>query len=337
MTPEATLAGGPANLDEAIAAAALLLGASRCAVVAGMDTDVAGAEAAIALARRIGAAVDHTHAAASLRDLEVMRASGWIVTTPLQVRARADLVLLVGLDTDPPALGLDAPPPLRPELLRRVLRVTKTDGNLLDLLGTVRARLAGRPVSALADAAAELIRILPEAHYGAVVWQAGGLDVLTLEMLCGLIDDLNAKTRFVGLPLPLPGNIAGVMQAAAWLTGFPLPLGFAGGKATHDPWRFDACRLLESGEADALLWVSAGVPKNPPWDRAVPTIALTASGTQSSSTPDIEIAVGRPGQDHDAVLFDPNLGTLAAQIAAVPKSAPRAADVLVRIAQKLAC
>ena len=58
--------------------------------------------------------------AAALRDLDVMRTAGWIVTTPLQARARADLLLLVGggLLAAWPALAerldLAAPPSLYP-------------------------------------------------------------------------------------------------------------------------------------------------------------------------------------------------------------------------------
>jgi formylmethanofuran dehydrogenase subunit B len=337
MTTEAWLAGREAGLDQAITNAAELLRSSRRVVVAGLDTDVAGAEAAIALARRIGGAVDHTHAADALRDLEVMRAAGWIVTTPLQVRARSDVVLLVGLDGDPAGLRLDRPPALHGGV-RQTLRVGGADAEMLEVLGTVRARLGGRNVTAVGAAAAKLIETLPQARYGAVIWQAGALGPLTLEMLCGLIDDLNAQTRFCGLPLPPPGNAAGAMQAAAWLTGFPLPLGFAGaeGPAVHDPWRFDARRLVESGEADAVLWVSAGA-EAPPWVRVVPTVALTAAGTQFAATPEIAITVGRPGIDHDAVLFDAALGALAARTATAPSSALRVADVLARMTAKLPC
>jgi len=337
MIPEATVDGQGVGLAAAIAAAASLLQKSRRPLVAGLDTDIAGAEAAIALARRIGGAVDHAHAAAALRDIEVMRSAGWVVTTPLQARARADVLLLVGLEGDPAWLNFSGPPPLQPAELRRVLRL-KPEG-LLDLLGSVRAKLAGRPVAGTVDGAAELIEALPRARYGVVAWQTGGLDVLTLEMLCGLIDDLNASTRYAGLPLPPPGNAAGVMQAATWLTGFPLPLDFAGpgGPAAHDPWRFDARRLVESGEADAVLWLSAGAPEPPPWTRTLPTVALTASGTRFAAAPDVAITVGRPGQDHDAVLFDPALGSLAARTASAPSDTVRAADLLARIAEKIAC
>ena len=89
---QAWLNGQPVPLAQAAAAAATLLAASRSAVVAGMGTDVVGTRASVALARAIGASIDHMDADAVFANLDVMRRAGWIVTTPLQTRARADTV-----------------------------------------------------------------------------------------------------------------------------------------------------------------------------------------------------------------------------------------------------
>lgn len=338
---EAAVAGRAVSLDDAVAEAAALLGRGRVAI-GGLGADVAGVEAAIRLARRLGATVDHAHAAPALRDLSVMRQAGWIVTTPLQARARADVVVLVGDDLDADWPGLEArlllgqPPPLFPDAPRAVLRLGGAD--VLGPLAVLRAHLAGRAVAVpppLAEAAARL----REARYAVVVWSAARLDVLAIEMLCGLIDDLNATTRCAGLPLAPPGNAAGAMQAAAWLTGLPLPLGFdgPGGVARHDPWRHDAGRRIGDGQADAGLWISAIEATAPAWSDAVPTVALTAAGTAFARPPAVAITVGRPGVDHDSVLFEPDLGALGARPASAPSAAPAAAAILARIAAALPC
>src|SRR5215468_1449331 len=93
---QAWIDGMPAALSAATAAAARLLDASRQPLIAGLGTDIAGARAAIALAQRIGAAVDHMNADALLRDLDVMREAGMMLTTPHETRMRADTLLLVG-------------------------------------------------------------------------------------------------------------------------------------------------------------------------------------------------------------------------------------------------
>jgi formylmethanofuran dehydrogenase subunit B len=353
-------------LDDRIAEAATLLRASNNAVITGLATDSAGAEAAYALARKIGAAVDHVAAAAALRDLEVMREAGWLTTTPLQARAQADLVLLAGpgLLTAWPdlveRLSLHTPPTLWPERHRRVVVLcpggeapSVPGGETFDaepselpaLLATLRALAAGRTVRTDAPHASALRQIaeaLAAARYGVVVWSAAGIDTLTVAMLCGLIDDLNAKTRFAGLKLPADGNAAGVVQAAGWSTGFPVRVGFGRGAPKHDPWRFDATRMVESGEADVAVWISSLTPRPPPtWRRNLPIIALVAPDTQFASPAAVTIWVGCPGVDHDAVLYDPNLGALAAKQATAPSPAPTVADVLRRIAaaipQEAAC
>src|SRR6266436_6082087 len=88
--------GAPAELDVAAATAARLLDASRQPLIAGLGTDIAGARAAIVLAQRIGAVIDHMNADALLRDLDVLREAGLMLTTPSETSLRADTLLLVG-------------------------------------------------------------------------------------------------------------------------------------------------------------------------------------------------------------------------------------------------
>src|SRR5262249_43345817 len=147
------------------------------------------------------------------------------------------------------------------------------------------ARVAGRPIGKTPvpqraiDALAQNLRA---ARFGVVVWSASsGIDALAIEMLCGLVKDLNATTRFSGLPLPAGDNAAGVLEACGWAIGYPMRSSLradadARRDAEHDPWRFDASRLVDSGEADCVLWISAYRPAAPPWTRSVATIALTA-------------------------------------------------------------
>jgi formylmethanofuran dehydrogenase subunit B len=348
-------------LDDAIAEASRLIAGSRCAVFAGLATDAAGGVAAVELARRIGGVVDHMHADAALRDLDVMRRAGWVVTTSAQARARADAVLLAGpgLDEAWPQLWddlqLDRAPSLFPENPRSVVRlcpgrvaaapgdagasvltIGENAAELQVTVGVLRALLAGRPVRSdapLLEPVRNCASLLSSAHFGVVVWSAQWLDALSIEMLCGLIDDLNAKTRFAGLPVAPSGNAMGFAQIGGCMTGFPLRISYAKDGPEHDPWRFDAARMVDSGEADLAVWVSAFVPRPPPWRRSVPTVALVASGTRFRSSPEVEIVVGRPGVDHASVVFDFNLGGLACKQVAAEQSpaAPSVAEILRRI------
>ena len=114
----ASIDGAPASLDDAAAAAARLLARSSQPLIAGLGADIDGARAAIALAERVGGVIEHMHSAALLRDLNSMRETGVMLTTPGEARVRADVVLLVGdglTETWPGLSERLLRPPARPE------------------------------------------------------------------------------------------------------------------------------------------------------------------------------------------------------------------------------
>jgi len=343
--------GRPVNLDAACAEAARLLQQSRLPVIAGLGTDVAGARAAIALAQRTGAVIDHMHAEALLHDLGVMRDAGMMTTTPSEARLRADVLLLVGpLPDDALPQLLSAKPGagertliwLCPERAAQRGGKMQTIGRSADqlpaILAALRATVAGRPVGAAPVGVKTIISVadqLKAARFGVAAWSAAALDALTIEMLCGLIKDLNAKTRFSGLPLPPGDNALGVLQVCGWMSVSPPRSGFARGLAEHDPWRFDARRLVDSGEADCVVWISAYRPSPPPWSRDVPTIALTSDGARFPRRPSVHILVDRPGIDHDAIEYVPAAGALAWKAATATRATIRVSDALNQIAAAL--
>ena len=365
------------GLDAAIQAAATLLSGARQPLIAGLAADIEGITAAIELARRLRGVVDHSGSAALLHDLNVMRNRGWIVTTPLEARARADLLLLAGPGLHPPPEELrpllDAGAPTYfPGTPRRILHSPlplagggrgeaatpvqaagqsppplagggRGEGSnakaaginlhadaLIDQIALIRMIFAGHDVPA-PNHLRETADALRNAHYSVIVWSAAHLTAPAIETICGLIEDLNAKTRCAGLPLSPGDNAAGAAEAAAWLTGYPLPVGFTRGFPEHDPWRFDATRLAESGEADAAIWIAALGIAAPPWQRGVKLIALVTSETSVATwltKPQAVITVARPGIDHNAILYDPRLGGLVAHTATTPSSTPSVATVL---------
>src|SRR5919198_4718848 len=72
----AAIGGRPAPLAEAVAEAAAILAGARRPLVAGLGADVAGVRAALALAERVGAVVDHLGSAGLRRDLRVLQDRG---------------------------------------------------------------------------------------------------------------------------------------------------------------------------------------------------------------------------------------------------------------------
>jgi formylmethanofuran dehydrogenase subunit B len=330
---DAWIDGNAVTLSAAAIEAAQLLQASRFPVIAGLGTDVEGARAAIRLAEQLGGAVDHMHSRALLRDLDVAREAGMMVTTPSEAGLRADTLLLVGpgLETAWPdmraALIEHRPAPEAVDGFRRRIfrlcpgnRISRNGADrvlgrkpeeLPGLLAALRATIAGRPCDARdAKAIHRFAAELRAARFGVAMWSAAELDALTIEMLCGLVDDLNRTTRFSGLPLSQQDHASGVLEVCGWMAGLPMRTGFGRGFPEHDPWRFDAKRLVESGEADCALWISAYRAALPDWQADLPTIGLAAADTKFLRQPRVHIAVGRPGFDHDATEHFAATGTL---------------------------
>jgi formylmethanofuran dehydrogenase subunit B len=345
--------GVAAPLNAAAAAAARLLEDARLPVIAGLATDVAGARAAIALAERLRGAYDHLAGEVLLRDLDVMRQAGRMLTTANDVRLRADCVLFVGpkLQASWPdllkRLDLAASPRLSEVKGARKIfwlgpgrgeaaeagatEIAATPAALPQAVANLRAAVLERKTRSSGTAERKLKELaaqLKAAHFGAVVWSAESLDKLTIEMINGLIVDLNQKTRFSSLPL-VPGmNAYGVVQTSGWMTGFPMRTGFGRGYPEQDTWRFDANRMVEAGEADAALWISAYEAEAPQWKREVPLIALATPQTRFAYPPRVRIDVGSPGKDHDAVEYARDIATFTFTKAKSATNAPRVAEVL---------
>jgi formylmethanofuran dehydrogenase subunit B len=219
-----------------------------------------------------------------------------------------------------------------------ITSVGRDQRDLPVLLATLRARINGRPTGPapvpmpVLDGVADGLKA---ARFGVAVWSAVELDALTIEMLCGLIADLNATTRFSGLPLPPGDNAVGVLQVCGWMTGFPPRTGLGRSYPDHDPWQYRAARLVDSGEADCVLWISAYRAAAPEWSGDPPTIALTPADVSFRKRPRVHIAVGAPGRDHDGVAHHATIAALAAVAATHRSNALSVADAIALIATHL--
>jgi formylmethanofuran dehydrogenase subunit B len=208
------------------------------------------------------------------------------------------------------------------------------------IVAALRARLAGRavnlPVLAEADRAGldAAVEALRGARYGVVLCDAATLDDLALDLVAGLVADLNRAGRFALLPFPGADDAAGAALVHAWTTGFMPPVGFRGGRVRHDAWEFSAARMIEHGEADLLVWISAMSPTPPAWT-SVPTVALVAPGTRLSVTPEVVVTVAPPAAG--AVVHDAFAASLVALAEPEPHpSLPTVAAVLAGVAAEIA-
>ena len=323
-----SIAGKPVSLEEAVSQAAKILKHAELPLLGGLATDVAGMRAALSLADRLGAVVDNMNSSAAMRNILVLQDSGWMTTTLAEVRNRCDLLVVVGVDMETlfprfferhlwvdgmfaensarEVIYLGKAPSGQPNSVSKVLACS--DQDLPAVVGMLRALINDRPIQAEAvgGVAVEELRSLADslknARYGVVAWAAAALDwpqaELTVQILCEMVKDLNQTTRCSGLPLGGKEGDQTANQVCGWQTGYPVRTRFSRGYPEYDPY-LNACDvLIESGEADALLWVSAYNTNRTPPKCGLPTIVLGRCGMTFEQSPDVYIPIGVPGIDH---------------------------------------
>lgn len=333
------VAGREVSLDRACARAAELLKDSHCPVFSGFGTDVNGTRAALSLIGRCGGVFDQMRAEGGLRNLLALADSGWIATTLGELKNRVDVLVVFGSDieagfprfferfvwTNETLFGQD---PKQREIIYigqepggraaytpdgrppKVLRCPKD--SLPDVAAVLCALIQGVKLEATRVgglAIGDLQQVadrLKNARYSVFTWAAGQLDFpsaeLTVQQLCQAVVLLNKTTRSAVLPLGGQDGDRTASQVCAWQTGYPTRVGFNRGYPEYDPYLFATSRLLESGEADLLVWV-ASLTTAPPPASSVPTVVIGRSGTVFEHEPDVFIPVGVPGIDHAGHMY----------------------------------
>lgn len=359
--------GAPVSLDAALVRAAAILDRSRQPLLAGLGTDVQGMRAALALAERCGAIVDHMHGAALAHNVRTLQSRGGIITTLGEVRNRADLIVLVGLNVNDNYQNLlsrhlapaDA---LQPERLsaRRLVYLgpraavpRATAGLALETLAcpadslaatvnALHATLRGRRSTLrgkLATGIKALAAALGTARYAVFLWAPGQLDPahgdLTASAIADLIETLNQHGRAAGLALGGDDGSQSALAACSWLTGFPLQVGFGGGTLSYDPIAYRTPRLLAQRAVDALVWISTFSARPAPDSPGIPQIVIGQPGLAVRPDDAVYLPAGTPGLDHagelirtDAVVCLPLRKLRAAPL-------PSVAEVLALLASRL--
>jgi formylmethanofuran dehydrogenase subunit B len=352
--PRPAIDGQECSLDEAVAAAARMLGASRQPLFGGLATDVAGTRALYRLAAASGAICDPAGGAALMHGLRSLQDRGQFTTTLAEVRGRADVIVclgasptarypeffrridigttthvaqrhiaFVGADPDPALHGL-AGTSVEPIALAGDLYRTTA------LLSALASRRAVRDAPATLAALAE--RLLG-ARYGVIVTDAASLPAhgaLILEVIERLVATLNSDTRAGWLSLGGGDGASTVNQVFAWLSGLPLRSRVGARGIEHEPIAFDARRLLDDGAVDALLWLASFGPEPAPPEVPLPAVVL---GHPAAARPaqGVFIPVATPGIGSAGHLFRTDGVVLMPLVPLRPDPLPSAAEVLARI------
>lgn len=335
------IAGKSSTLQEAITKAAEILKKANQPLIAGLGTEVQGMRAVMQLADNTGATLDHMNSYSSLRNTLVVQNSGWMVTTLTEVRNRVDLLLVIGTDIvsyNPRFFertiwnsetmfdqdtskrevvylggrGLDTSHGVSPVGIKPTVLECDIE-QLPEVTAALRALVAGKQLQADSVAGipvAELAKLAERMHaakYSVVTWISSVFDFphaeLTVQNITETVIKLNEKTRSSGLPLGGSEGDYSVNQTSTWISGYPARNSLRRGYPEYDPWQFDAARMLDNGEADALLWISSFQPEKAPPASAASTIFIGHAAMKFDNEPDVFIPVGIPGIDHAGTMF----------------------------------
>ena len=337
--PSPRIHGRPVELAEAVAKAAAILKDANLPLFSGFGSDVNDTRAALSLLDRCRGVFDQMRAEGGMRNLSVLQDSGWMACTLGELKNRVDVLVSFGTDieahfprfferfvwTQDTLFGQDTQQ-------REVVYIgpapsgnaaASPDGRapqvipcapeaLPDVAAALNALARGASLQAdsvggvpLAELAA-LIERLRQARYSVFTWAAGQLSFphaeLAIQQVCQTVVALNKTSRSSVLPLGGQDGDRTASQVCAWISGYPTRVGYLRGYPEHDPYHYAGARLLESGEADALVWVNS-LSFNPPPATSVPTVVIGRSGMQFDKEPEVFIPVGCPGLDHAGHMY----------------------------------
>ena len=286
--PVARVDGREVSVDEAADTAAAILRDARAPLVYGLGrTSCEAQRRAVALAEAAGAVIDVGASAGAYA------AIGSSTATFGEIRDRAELVVLWRAD----------PVVTHPRLLER-LRLDPSAMVVVDAERTATADAAGAFVEVDDDLEAlwalraqirekahdDLAeRMLAARH---VAFIHGALDELTALALLSLVRDLSRDRHAVTLGLRGDGNARGAEDVLAWQTGFAAAVNFARGFPRESP---RAAELVERGEVDAALVVTADPLADLPGLRGLPMVVVDARETATSQAARVAFATAADG------------------------------------------
>lgn len=331
IAPPCRVNGRDAGADEAVEAAAAILAGANAPVVLGLERATnEAARRAVALADRIGAAIEAGDAATAWPRVVATQRYGAVGATLGEVKARADVVVFWGCDpaTTHPRHFERYSLPDREGRRAIVLDATETDTarradvflqvapeRELDLLLTLRALAREAPLDPHRVEAAtghglatlqELVETLQGARYGAwFLGSAAGRGAAALiearrQAVTALVRDLARKTRFVAIGLGEAGNPHGAEGVMAWQTGFAPGVDLGAGFPESWPGESSAAGRLTRGAFDAAVVIggsiSEAVPGGKPW------IFIGDPDDEAFARATVALPAGTPGID-DAGTF----------------------------------
>ena len=315
------IAGKAVDLAAAVTEAVAILQSAKRPIFAGLSTDLSGFRAAFKTAQHAKAPMTHMNAQSTWRNTKVLQSKGWQTTTLMEVKNRADVIVMIGTDvvkhnprffernvwnqealfTDPQArkiiyLGgesVDSSYGVSANGKQPTVLPCAMDA-LPELTAALRAMIQGKTLKADAIAGIAVtdlqvvVEQLKQARYAVLIWIAKDFNFahaeLTIENITESIVTLNTQSRAMGLALGGSDGDTTIHHAHTWLSAL-------------------APEVHDLSQYDTIVWVNSFSPDKALPTTAAPVIAIGNSQMQFDPPPAVFIPVATPGLDCAGTLF----------------------------------
>lgn len=177
-------------------------------------------------------------------------------------------------------------------------RIAIGDLALVDTLGALKVLLSGGILDTSnpnAIVASEIAGAFENAAYGVLAYGAGALSRYAMFAAMALADSLAKTHRWSLVPISSAPGQSEMTRMSLSLTGLPPPISFARERPRHDHETFAPKALVAGSDVDTAVWISASRRPRPDWLSGVKVVAVDA-------TPEADIAIGVAGVDYGAIL-----------------------------------
>lgn len=300
----------------AIASTAAELTNAKSLLIVVDAIDLKGAAAVTELARATSAILTH----ARPDDIAAIQTQGLFTITAAEAVQHADALVIVGSVSEPQTadeglrrllgsehvksrLHLDTGPATAP-IADNLTRIALPETALSDVLGALKAKISGAPVTAGNPATVIAEKVAPHldtASYTVFAFPTGGLDRYALYALMALADTINAEKRAGLTNLFAPPGQSELTRMATSLTGLPPPLDFRSCRGLHDPLILAPATLIADGDIDLVVYISAANQERPAWLSDAQRL-VTIAPSEASEGSVRHIPVGVAGVEHPALL-----------------------------------
>ena len=316
-----------ANLSDALDKAAEILAKSKYPLLYGWScTSSEAIKAGVELAEELGGVMDNTSTVCHAPGLEAVQDVGEVGATLGQIKHRADLVVYWGCNPTQAhprhftrysinvkgkwregkkarkSILVDVRKTPSSKIVDKFVQVQP--GKDLELITALRmaARdeefetdcIAGVPVSDIEEMADMMVNCeLGIVFFGLGLTHSIGKSENIVAAI-QLVIDLNAKTKFLIMPMRGHFNVAGANKVLSWQMGYPFAVDFSHGYPRYNPGETSTVELLSREEFDAAIVVASDPMATMPQQIAanlakIPLIVVDPAVSATSLMADIHI------------------------------------------------